>query len=84
MPGRRARAEQAPDFFPAEDVGQRLRLPGRRDLKRRLLAPEGDVVEKPKRMRRLRAGAPRAFPRLVEMGKYACTSSAESWSGDRR
>ncbi len=63
MPGVGAGAQQAPDLLAAEDVGQLLRLLGRGDVERRLLAPERHVVEKPERVRGLGARAPRPLPR---------------------
>jgi len=67
MPGVGAGAQQAPDFLPAQDVGQLLGLLGRRDVERGLLAPERHVVEKPERVRGLGARAPRPLPRLEEV-----------------
>jgi hypothetical protein len=65
MPRMRAGAQQAPDFFPAQDIGQLLGLSGSGDLERGLLPPERHMVKEPERVGGLGARAPRAlaFPK---------------------
>jgi hypothetical protein len=60
MPGMRAGAQEAPDFFPAQDIGQLLGLAGRRHVEGRRLAPEGHVVEEAEGVAGLGARTPRA------------------------
>src|SRR5262249_54842789 len=62
--GMNAGIENAPDLFATEQVGQLLRLLGRRDVELGTWMAEGDVVEKAERMGGLGTRAPGPFPHL--------------------
>jgi hypothetical protein len=66
-----AGGEESPDLLATEDIGEPLRWLGRRDAEVGGGKAERDVVEKPERVGRLGAGAPRALAYLKEMGDLA-------------
>jgi hypothetical protein len=66
--GARACGEEPPHILAAQEIRELLGLLRRGDVEVSLRMAEGDVVEKPERVRRLRARAPGELPSLKEVG----------------